>query len=198
MAHPSKKSKIDINRFCSMRLSVYCNSVMKHAIFLLAVLLGVTGVSASAQEGRPRVEPTTSESTGQGIKSEAPRGITKAFYACIDKTDEPGYGGWPAQGACFGAEKKAQDARLNKVYQALLKQLSGKAKDDLVRTQRAWLDFHGKSGLFDRSLYGDDAPIMWAQQSLREIFRLSERANALERYLAFARDLPDPTNKTQE
>lgn len=123
------------------------------------------------------------DSTSQVIKRQAPRGITTTFYACIDKAGSDTI----ALGGCLSAEKKTQDGRLNATYKALLGKLNGKAKDGLVNAERAWLDFHNKSGDFEAGLYGDEA-VADLQVTQNEIFRLCERANALDKYLSIAND----------
>lgn len=123
------------------------------------------------------------DSTSQVIKRDAPKGITTTFYTCIDGAGSDSV----AIGTCLSAEKKVQDTRLNTTYKALLGKLNGKAKDGLVSAERAWLDFHNKSGDFEVSLYGDET-IADLQVTQNEIFGLCERANALDKYLSIAND----------
>ncbi|WP_266156578.1 lysozyme inhibitor LprI family protein [Dyella silvatica] len=123
------------------------------------------------------------DSTSQVIKRQAPKGITTTFYACIDKAGSDTV----ATAACLSAEKKTQDTRLNTTYKALLGKLNGKAKDGLVSAERAWLDFHNKNGDFEVTLYGNEA-VADLQLTQNEIFRLCERANALDKYLTIAND----------
>jgi uncharacterized protein YecT (DUF1311 family) len=114
------------------------------SVILLAIALALASVGASA---------SASESASQVIKRQAPQGITASFYACIDKAGSDTV----AVGSCLTTEKKTQDARLNTSYKALLAKLTGKAKDRLVASERAWLEFHNKAGDFESALYGDDA-----------------------------------------
>lgn len=123
------------------------------------------------------------DSTSQVIKRQAPAGINASFYTCIDKAGSDTV----ATSTCLSAEKKAQDSRLNTTYKALLAKLNGKAKDGLVNAERAWLDFHNKSGDFEATLYGDET-VADLQVTQNEIFRLCERANALSKYLSIAND----------
>lgn len=123
------------------------------------------------------------DSTSQVIKHQAPSGITATFYSCIDKAGSDAV----ATSACLSAEKKTQDARLNTTYKALLAKLNGKAKDGLVSAERAWLDFHNKSGDVEAALYGDET-VADLQVTQNEIFRLCERANTLSKYLSIAND----------
>jgi uncharacterized protein YecT (DUF1311 family) len=123
------------------------------------------------------------DSTAQVVKREAPKGITTTFYSCIDKAGSDTI----AIGACLSAEKATQDGRLNTTYKALLGKLKGKAKEQLVSAERAWLDSHNKNGDFEVSLYGDGSAADM-QVTQNEIFRLCERANTLEKYLSIAND----------
>jgi uncharacterized protein YecT (DUF1311 family) len=123
------------------------------------------------------------DSTSQVIKRQAPKGITASFYTCVDKAGSD----ITAQGACLAAEKKTQDTRLNTTYKALTAKLTGKAKDNLLNAERAWLDFHNRNGDFEASLYGDE-PLADLQVIQNEIFRLAERADALDKYLTIAND----------
>jgi uncharacterized protein YecT (DUF1311 family) len=123
------------------------------------------------------------DSTSQVIRRDAPKGITTTFYACIDKAGSDTV----ALGACLSAEKTTQDARLNTTYKALLGKLNGKAKEGLISAEREWLAFHNKSGDFEVLLYGNET-VDDLQLTQNDIFRLCERANALDKYLSVAND----------
>ena len=125
------------------------------------------------------------ETLGQGIKRRAPQGITTRLYACVDKADASA--STSAIAACLSAEEAAQDNRLNNTYKTLLGKLNGKAKDALVSSQQAWLDFHEKTDAFETTVYGKEAADD-LQRLENETFRLSERANALDKYLAITKD----------
>ena len=132
---------------------------------------------------------TSSDSTAQVIRSQAPKGITSAFYACIEKAESNSM----ALGACEAAEKKVQDGRLNAVYKSVLGKLNGQKREDLIIAQRAWLDFHQKTERVEFSLYGGDSDAVSRSESgfeidLRALFRLGERANTLQTYLFLADD----------
>ena len=121
------------------------------------------------------------ESLANGIKRRVPQGITTRLYACVDKAgDSP-----DAIGACLSAEKTAQDARLNTAYKTLLGKLNGNAKDALVNSQQAWQDFDTKTAALESRLYGNGT-LNDLQRLENAIFRLSERANALDKYAAAA------------
>jgi uncharacterized protein YecT (DUF1311 family) len=123
------------------------------------------------------------ESTSQVIRKDAPKGITTAFFTCIDKAGSDAV----ALGGCLSAEKTKQDTRLNATYKTLLGKLNGKAKDGLVSAQREWLAFHNKTGDFEVLLYGNET-IDGLQVTQNEIFQLCDRANTLDKYLAVAND----------
>ena len=132
----------------------------------VALLTHSTGASAA-------------ESLANGIKRHAPQGITTRLYACVDKAgDSP-----DAIGTCLSAEKTAQDARLNTAYKTLLGALNGNAKDALVNAQQTWQDFDTKTAAFESRIYGNGT-LNDLQRQENTIFRLSERANALEKYAA--------------
>ncbi|WP_426399634.1 lysozyme inhibitor LprI family protein [Ralstonia sp. R-29] len=122
------------------------------------------------------------ESLANGIKRRAPQGITTRLYACVDKAgDSP-----DAIGACLSAEKAAQDARLNTAYKTLLGTLNGNAKDALMNAQQAWQDFDTKTTALESRIYSNGA-LNDLQRLENTTFRLSERANALEKYAAAAK-----------
>jgi len=147
---------------------------MMRTVHTLAITLAllVTGSSVFA-----------ADSTSQVIKRQAPKGITATFYACIDKAGSDA----TAQGACLATEKKTQDTRLNTTYKALIAKLTGNAKANLLTSERAWLEFHNRNGDFEAALYGDE-PVADLQVTQNEIFRIAERADALDKYLTIAND----------
>ncbi|CAJ0777907.1 MULTISPECIES: lysozyme inhibitor LprI family protein [Ralstonia] len=119
------------------------------------------------------------ESLANGVKRRAPQGISTKLYACVDKApDNP-----DAIGACLSTEKTAQDERLNRAYQTLSSKLNGKAKDALASSEQAWQDFHTRTAALETAIYGKDK-LDDLQRLENEVFRLSERANALDKYLA--------------
>lgn len=119
------------------------------------------------------------ENTSDYVKRDAPKGITAAFYACIDKAGSDTI----AIAACLTEERQKQDARLNTAYKALQRQLDAKAKERLVTAERAWLDLQDKDGKLETALYGNET-VDNLQMTQNAVFRLCERANALEKYLA--------------
>jgi uncharacterized protein YecT (DUF1311 family) len=122
---------------------------------------------------------SAAETLANGIKRRAPQGISTKLYACVDRAgDSP-----DAIGTCLSAEKTAQEDRLNTTYKTLLGTLNGQAKDALVNSQQAWQDFHAKTAALESSLYGKGT-LNDLQRLENDIFRLSERANALDKYRA--------------
>lgn len=117
------------------------------------------------------------------IRRGAPVGITEAFYACIDKADYDSI----AVGACLSAEEGVQDARLNRAYKTLMGKLDGKAKEQLLASERAWLASQGKSSGLESTLYGSEI-IANLEVSQRDIFRKCERANTLDTYVSLVSD----------
>lgn len=136
----------------------------------VTVALLVYGASAVASDSR-----------SQAIKSHAPKGITTAFYTCVDKADSDTV----AIAACLSAEQTRQDNRLNASYKALLGKLTPKTKDALIRAEREWLKFQEANGEFENSIYGSES-VANLQLTQNEMFRICERANALDTYLIVA------------
>jgi uncharacterized protein YecT (DUF1311 family) len=139
---------------------------------MLAITLALLGYGATA---------VATDSRSQSIKSHAPKGITAAFYACVDKADSDTV----AAGACLSDEQTRQDNRLNASYKALLGKLNPKAKDALIRAEREWLKFQEANGEFENSIYGNES-VANLQLTQNEMFRICERANALDTYLIVA------------
>lgn len=118
---------------------------------------------------------------GTTMRKVAPRGISNDFFVCADHA---GYDD-VALGSCISAEKKSQDARLNRAYGALMKTLSGKAKDDLRDAERAWLTYVGKSYDAELGIHGQDKTIN-IDLATHELYRYSQRANELEDLVFFS------------
>jgi uncharacterized protein YecT (DUF1311 family) len=121
------------------------------------------------------------DSRSQSIKSHAPRGITTAFYTCVDKADSDTV----AAAACLSDEQTRQDDRLNASYKALLGKLTPKNKEALIRAEREWLKFQEANGEFENAIYGSEN-VANLQLTQNEMFRKCERANALDTYLIVA------------
>lgn len=141
-------------------------------MFIFILFLSLYGAGALAYEG-----------TAQSIKRQAPTGISNMFYGCIEKAESDDI----ALAACQSAEANRQDTRLNAAYKSLLSKQRGTAKDNLIRAERAWLDFHNTSKTFDSSLYGSET-VSSFQVMQNELFRLCERSNILQEYLSIESD----------
>ena len=126
--------------------------------------------------------PSPPTAPARSSSARRPR-ASATFYACVDKAGSDA----TAQGACLATEKKTQDTRLNTTYKALTAKLTGNAKANLLTSERAWLEFHNRNGDFEASLYGDE-PVADLQVTQNEIFRIAERADALDKYLTIAND----------
>lgn len=124
------------------------------------------------------------ESTSDLIRRDAPKGITEAFYSCIDKADSADL----EEAACLSQEREAQDRRLNVIYKALLSKLDKQQKEKLVQAERAWIKLQDDTGEFEDTLYGREI-IDNLQLEENEIFAICKRANELDEYLAVASGL---------
>jgi uncharacterized protein YecT (DUF1311 family) len=152
--------------------------------FVVAAVFGFICFEASAQ--------TKDLSTAESIRRDAPKGITRAFYTCIDKADSDS--DHLALDLCLTDEKKLQNNRLNAVYKSVLGKLNAQDKDGLISAERTWLAFHRKSEDIESSLYGGDSDTVSRSESgfdieLHVIYRLCERANTLDKYLYIANKL---------
>ena len=76
---------------------------------------------------------------------------------------------------------------MNRSYQTLLGKLDGKAKEQLVASERAWLAFHDKSSGLESTLYGSEI-IANLEVAQRDMFRKCERANTLDTYVSMVSD----------
>ncbi|WP_424681209.1 lysozyme inhibitor LprI family protein [Frateuria sp. YIM B11624] len=121
------------------------------------------------------------DSTSELIRRDAPKGITEAFYACIDKAGSADI----EQAACLSQERERQDHRLNSTYQALLRKLNENQKKGLVDAERSWLKFQDKTSEFEGSIYGSNL-VDNLQIEENELFSICRRANELDEYSAIA------------
>ena len=119
-------------------------------------------------------------STSQSIKKTAPHGVNESFYLCLDKAGTSTID----EAACIADEESSQDARLNKAYQKLLSSLKGNMKQALVDSEKEWLISRSKDNTLETLLYGGDSQPSNLAQEQSDMFRLVERANSLDKYLA--------------
>jgi uncharacterized protein YecT (DUF1311 family) len=104
-------------------------------------------------------------------------GLSREYSACMDKS-----GGVTANMLdCIGAETKRQDARLNKVYKAVMAQLDEGGKKRLVEAQRAWIKFRDADvSLYEDSTGGGTASTLTGAD--RYLMMTAQRASELEKF----------------
>lgn len=124
------------------------------------------------------------ESTSDRIRRDAPKGITEAFYACIDEAKSSAMD----KAYCLSQERERQDNRLNAAYQALLHKLDGDQKKHVVEAERAWLKWQDKTSQVEGVFYGGEL-IGNLQVTENETFAICLQANRLEDYIALANGL---------
>lgn len=118
------------------------------------------------------------------IRRDAPKGISEAFYACID-----GAGANEIDKAfCLSQERQRQDDRLNASYKALLDKLHGNQKKSVIEAERAWLKWRDKTSQVEGALYGNEL-IGNLQVTENETFAICRQANRLDNYLALTHGL---------
>ena len=123
------------------------------------------------------------ESLSAQIRKDAPKGITQAFYACVDTAS-----GNIEQAYCLTQERERQDRRLNATYQSLLRKLDEHQKKSLVEAERDWLRFRNSTIGFEDTIYGNEI-VGNLELGQNELFFICRRADELEKYLALARGL---------
>lgn len=116
--------------------------------------------------------------TAQAIRQSAPKGITEALYACVDKAglDQA------RLEKCVATERSIQDTRLNKAYGRLMARLDEKTRDAVNAAERAWIDFNTKTVAAERAIGGTNQVANFDVANA-ELFRYCERANVLDGYL---------------
>jgi uncharacterized protein YecT (DUF1311 family) len=134
----------------------------------------------AAQTSRPAA-PVASAATPAG--DDRARGLSNTFGECM-----AGASGNIAQAQCLTDERDRQDARLNKVYQALIAQLQGASREKMVDAQRAWLQSQQKGGAFEAAVLDALGPMGNLQQVENEARAIAQRADLLEQYV----DLTQP------
>lgn len=121
-------------------------------------------------------------STHESLGKIAPPGINKSFYSCLDKTS----GSVTDNALCIMNEKDNQNARLNKAYKKLLASSKGEAQNRAIASEKAWEISRARDSSFEDQLYDKDSQIADLEKEKNDIFRLCERANVIDRYLAIA------------
>ncbi|MGO1069332.1 lysozyme inhibitor LprI family protein [Lysobacter sp. CA199] len=113
----------------------------------------------------------------------APKGLTAEFAACMRRA-----GTQQIPGAeCLTAERRRQDARLNRVYKELIGTLKGERRDQVVDAQRTWVQLQQKDGAFEDSIFEELGSMGNLQSVEYEALSISERADRLEKYLRLAK-----------
>lgn len=118
------------------------------------------------------------------LRKRAPKGLTKEFYACVEKRAEQSTIEYEN---CEGDEVSRQDARLNRIYRELIAILKGQSKNDLIESERAWLRMKSEEESLESLLYTREQ-VDSAQQEENKMFRICERANTLQMWLDLAKD----------
>lgn len=141
-----------------------------NAIKLIVVSAGFLVMTGAASGSESR--------TAQALRHSAPKGISDAFFACVDKAglDQS------LIGLCIKSERQRQDARLNKAYGQLMGRLDEKTKTSVKAAERAWLDFNDKSVTAETAIGGTNK-VANVDVANTELFRYCERANTLEDYI---------------
>lgn len=120
--------------------------------------------------------PVASAATPAG--DDRARGLSDTFGECMARAS-----GNLAQAECLTDERDRQDARLNKVYQALTAQVQGAPREKLVAAQRAWLQAQQTGGAFEAAVLDELGPMANLQQVENEARAIAQRADLLEQYL---------------
>lgn len=140
-----------------------------YAIAVVAMLLGPAVACA--------------DEAGQAMRNGAPKGVTERFYACTEKAG----GDIVGLGNCSSAEKKVQDARLNKAYAALMAKLDATGKEHLRAAERAWIEFNAKTVDTELDVRSGEKTAN-IDVAINEVYRYADRANTLESFLSIRGD----------
>ena len=108
-----------------------------------------------------------------------PKGPMSAYERCMSRPKQA----WRMEAmACTAEETDRQDARLNRVYKALLGRLSPGDRDGMRAAQRAWIAYRDgdRDMLLDDSMWGRDASATYGERILD---RTIARADQLEAFI---------------
>ena len=151
---------------------------MKHVRFTaVAAVLALACFNACAQSQSP--------SLAERIKVGAPKGITKAFFACVDEADKKLDS--LALALCETDEKEIQKNRMDSLYKLTLSKVNAQDRETLTIIQKSWLEFYRETGKMDDVFFNADGGDGNFDVALREIYRICERANDLGLYLRLAK-----------
>jgi uncharacterized protein YecT (DUF1311 family) len=140
---------------------------LKHVLHLLLAVVPAAAVAA----------PTSKQ-------------IDSTLTACLSKSE----GVTIRMKDCLSDAYQAMDARLNTVYQRLLKQLSHSESASLLRdAQRKWLSYRNAESKFANATDPNQGGTLQAIASADLAYAMvKERTTALERYLESASDVEAP------
>ena len=129
----------------------------------------ITDASAHSGEGKGR--------------GQRPLGISHTFDECMAQTDSDAIG----QADCLTDERQRQDQRLNRIYKELIAVLQGPAREQLIASQRSWVQLQQRDLDFEATLLDPLGQMGNLQAVQLEAFHICERANRLESYLELAK-----------
>ncbi|MGI4849444.1 MAG: lysozyme inhibitor LprI family protein [Janthinobacterium lividum] len=134
--------------------------------FVLGSLVCGLAMQAGAQESKPL-----------GTEQVARGALTPAYGRCMETTGTTTIG----MHGCIATESTLQDARLNRVYSAVLKLLPPARQKKLRDVQRAWIKFRDADCIF---LHDPDGGTLAGVSSAACFMRkTAERAGDLEELL---------------
>lgn len=111
-----------------------------------------------------------------------PAGISQTFDECMAQADSDAIG----QADCLTDERNRQDQRLNHIYKELISALQGPAREQLIESQRTWVQLQQRDLAFEATLLDPLGQMGNLQAVEQETFHICERANRLENYLELA------------
>jgi uncharacterized protein YecT (DUF1311 family) len=119
----------------------------------------------------------------EGPASDAPKGLSNLLAECMARAGSQNI----AQAECLTAERDRQDARLNRIYKALVGNLQGDRRDRMVEAQRVWVQLQQKDGAFEASVLDELGSMGNLQSVENEARAIGQRADLLEKYLEMSR-----------
>ena len=102
-------------------------------------------------------------------------GLSREYQTCMDKSE----GVTSKMMDCIGTETTRQDARLNKVYKAVMVQLDNANKARLREAQKAWITFRDANVAFYRDPEGGTGSMVTGAD--RFLIMTAQRASELEK-----------------
>jgi uncharacterized protein YecT (DUF1311 family) len=139
--------------------------------------------SAFPGEGPAGNAPRASTPTSLSDGSDASKGLSNLLTECMARAGSQNI----AQAECLTAERDRQDARLNRIYKALIANLQGDRRDRMVEAQRMWAQLQQKDGAFEASVLDELGPMGNLQSVDNEARAIGQRADLLEKYLEMSK-----------